>query len=182
MSSSPSAIASATSNTFNVIAGSPAYLSFNIQPSTNCNGGTLNNFSISMRDIYGNTIVTSGSFTVTLSVTGTSSGATVSPNTAFGNTGTTGTISGYTFTAPFAGLYEIVATTNYAGTDLSGTSATFVFDVRSIDINDPTIPASLLKRYATLSESERDDVVAALALRPASAKVLRVGSPPRAAA
>lgn len=140
-SSSPSAIASATSNTFNVIAGSPAYLSFNIQPSTNCNGGTLNNFSISMRDIYGNTIVTSGSFTVTLSVTGTSSGATVTPNTAFGNAGTTGTISGYTFTAPFAGLYEIVATTNYAGTDLSGTSATFVFDVRSIDINDPTIPA-----------------------------------------
>ncbi len=38
--------------------------------------------------------------------------------------------------------------------------------------NDSTIAPSLLKRYATLSESDRDDVVAALALRPASAKVL----------
>lgn len=140
-SNSPSGIASATSNNFNVVAGSPDHLTFNIQPSTTCNGGTLNNFSISMRDAYNNVIVTSGSFTVNLGVTGTSVGAVVSPNTAFGNAGTTGSISGYTFTASFAGLYAITATTNYAGVTLSGTSATFIFDVQLIDINDPTIPA-----------------------------------------
>ncbi|WP_254053393.1 PVC-type heme-binding CxxCH protein [Singulisphaera sp. GP187] len=37
---------------------------------------------------------------------------------------------------------------------------------------DPAIPPSLLERYPTLSEADRDDVVATLALRPASAKVL----------
>lgn len=37
---------------------------------------------------------------------------------------------------------------------------------------DPAIPPSLLKRYPTLGEADRDDVVATLALRPASAKAL----------
>lgn len=142
----PSAIASATSNSFQVIAGPPVALRYNIQPSTTCVGGTLNSHSLSLVDASNNVVTSSGTFTVNFTVlSATTASGTVSPNTAFGNNGTTGTISGYTFTPTLAGYYNIQATTgniqNFSGVTVGGTSSTFLMDIQYIDINDPTIPA-----------------------------------------
>ncbi len=143
---SASVLTGEVSAQFQLVAGTPVALRFNIQPSTTCVGGALNNFSLSPVDAQGNVVTTSGSFTVNFSVlSSTTASGSISPNTAFGNTGTTGSISGYTFTPSHAGYYNIQATTgnlsNFPGLTLAGTSATFVMDNRILDINDPTIPA-----------------------------------------
>lgn len=144
LATSASVVTGDLSNPFQLVAGTPVALRFNIQPSTTCNGGILNLFSLSPVDAQGNVVTTSGSFTVNFTASG-SSTAVVSPTTAFGNNGTTGSITGYTFTASLAGYYNITATTgniqNFPGLTLAGTSATILMDNIYLDINDPTIPA-----------------------------------------
>ena len=97
----------ATSNTFDVTPGTPAALSFSVQPGNSVAGGAIPAFQVEVRDAFDN-LVTNASTPVTISLGSNPGGATLGGTTSVNTVGGVATFDAATLDVVGVG-YTLVA-------------------------------------------------------------------------